>query len=525
MGQYFLYLRKSRADVEAEKQGEGETLARHERTLLELAKQKHLNIGAVYKEIVSGETIAARPVMQQVLIEVENKMWDGCLVMEVERLARGDSIDQGIIAQTFKLSETKIITPTKTYDPNNEFDEEYFEFGLFMSRREYKTINRRLQQGRLASIKEGKYVGNKTPYGYTRKKLEKGYTLAIVEDEAAVVKMIYNWFVYGLGHTDDSGKSDTEIAGTTTIAKELNRLGIPARICDRWTAETIRGILNNPVYYGYLRWNERKEVKKIVDGQIKRTRPRNKDSELYAGLHPAIISKELADMVQAKRPNSARIRKDYELHNPLAGIIKCSVCNRTMIRRPYYNKKKEKQRDTLICKTIHCKNISSYLDVVENKLLYFLDEWLDGYKVIFDNNSTQNTQEIINSKKKNIDAIDKKLDELNKQLDKVHDMLEQGVYSVEKFLERSKAIEEKTEALKASRSCLSESIQKELEYEKARKELIPTVENVLATYNLVDTPAAKNALLKTILQKVVYTKDKKGIENFNLNIYPKIPIK
>ena len=36
--------------------------------------------------------------------------------------------------------------------------EEYFEFGLFMSRREYNTIKRRLQRGRLASVREGKYV-------------------------------------------------------------------------------------------------------------------------------------------------------------------------------------------------------------------------------------------------------------------------------------------------------------------------------------------------------------------------------
>lgn len=70
-------------------------------------------------------------------------------VMEVERLARGDTIDQGIVAQTFKYSNTKIITPMKIYDPNNEYDEEYFEFGLFMPRREYKTTNRRLQRGRI----------------------------------------------------------------------------------------------------------------------------------------------------------------------------------------------------------------------------------------------------------------------------------------------------------------------------------------------------------------------------------------
>jgi hypothetical protein len=142
MEQYLIYLRKSRSDLEAEAHGEGETLSRHEHTLLELAKRQHLNVTDIYREVVSGDTIAARPMMQRVLSEVEQGVWSGVLVMEVERLARGDTIDQGIIAQTFKFSGTKIITPIKTYDPDNEFDEEYFEFGLFMSHHTVRTRTR-----------------------------------------------------------------------------------------------------------------------------------------------------------------------------------------------------------------------------------------------------------------------------------------------------------------------------------------------------------------------------------------------
>ncbi len=114
---YLIYLRKSRMDMEAEARGEGETLARHRTTLLALARRMGLEIGGIYEEIVSGETIAARPQMQRLLSEVEAGQWEGVLVMEVERLARGDSIDQGIVAQAFKYSGTKIITPAKTYDP------------------------------------------------------------------------------------------------------------------------------------------------------------------------------------------------------------------------------------------------------------------------------------------------------------------------------------------------------------------------------------------------------------------------
>jgi DNA invertase Pin-like site-specific DNA recombinase len=70
--EYAIYLRKSRADLEAEAHGEGDTLARHEHILMELAKSRALPIGAIYREIVSGERIANRPVMQQLLSEVED---------------------------------------------------------------------------------------------------------------------------------------------------------------------------------------------------------------------------------------------------------------------------------------------------------------------------------------------------------------------------------------------------------------------------------------------------------------------
>ena len=79
---YCIYLRKSRADSEAEMRGEGETLARHEKALTAFAKQSGLDVVAIYREIISGETIAARPQMQQLLSEVSEGLWDGVIVMD-----------------------------------------------------------------------------------------------------------------------------------------------------------------------------------------------------------------------------------------------------------------------------------------------------------------------------------------------------------------------------------------------------------------------------------------------------------
>ena len=68
-----IYLRKSRADEELEKKEDVDTLARHRSTLLEVAKKQDLNVTEIKEEVVSGDSIAKRPKMIQLLEEVENK--------------------------------------------------------------------------------------------------------------------------------------------------------------------------------------------------------------------------------------------------------------------------------------------------------------------------------------------------------------------------------------------------------------------------------------------------------------------
>ena len=305
-GQYSLYLRKSRADLEAEERGEGETLARHEKMLIELARRYGFSIGKIYREIVSGESIEARPVVQELLKDVESGRWKGVLVVEVERLARGDTMDQGRVAKSFKFSNTKIITPIKIYDPNDEFDEEYFEFGLFMSRREYKTINRRLQRGRVSSVKEGKYVGSVAPFGYDRVKLvkDKGYTLA-KNDEAPVVEKMFQIYAYN------------EIA-INEVVRRLNLAGFKPRKAKEWTISAVKDILSNPIYIGKIRWDSRKTVKEYRNGKIVNTRPRNENYTLCDGLHEPIIDMETWNIVQEKRSkHTPAVIHNKVVQNPL----------------------------------------------------------------------------------------------------------------------------------------------------------------------------------------------------------------
>ncbi|GIP08801.1 serine recombinase [Paenibacillus macerans] len=526
--EFCIYLRKSRADIEAEARGEGETFIRHLRNLLDLALRQKIYVAEIYKELVSGETIEARPVIQHVISEVEDGKWQGVLVMEIERLARGDTIDQGTIAQTFKYSGTKIITPTKTYDPNNEFDEEYFEFGLYMSRREYKTINRRQQRGRMDSAKEGKYTGNISPFGYKRVKLEKtkGYTLEIVPEEARIVRLIYEW--YTKGEPDQDGVYHR--LGTALIARKLNDLGIPSAKGGVWTVPTVRDILRNPVYNGKIKFKSRPLIKKKQNGKIIKSRPRAKkeDMILVDGLHPAIVDEttwNLAQEIMSKNPRKP-VSVRSKISNPLAGLVVCGVCGRKMIRRPHKGRP-----DTLMCQLPSCGNVSSFLDLVEQRILAGLKEWLKNYKAEWDKNVPVNNDaknKVMELKIESKINQEKKLAELEQQLENAFDLVEQKVYDVDTFRIRSQQLKSKINDCKEALSKIEQEIALEKERTTARVRVIPQVEHVLDAYYKTDDPEIKNELLKSVLETSIYLKTKKArwngsLDDFKVTLFPKLP--
>ena len=512
---YAIYLRKSREDIESEKYGEGETLARHEKILTTLAEKRKLTIGKIYREVVSGETISERKEMQKLLKDVEDEKWTGVLVVEVERLARGDTADQGQVSKAFKYSHTKIITPVKIYDPDNEFDEEYFEFGLFMSRREYKTINRRLQRGRELSASEGKFVGNIAPFGYDRVKLKdsKGYSLSINSEEAPIVKEIFRLYTFE-GNTINS------------VTKQLNDMNLKPRISNEWTISSVKDIIANPTYIGKIVWNRRKQKKKTQNGHFIISRPRNQDYLIFDGLHEPIIDNKTWYLVQEKRKqNTPKIKHSNMLQNPLVGLVFCEKCGKPMQRRPYA---KADRPDILICSNLKCDNISSKLYIVENKIIEALKIWLENYKVnyeIKDDSSTDNNKIL----EQCILLTQKELEKENTKLDKIYDFFENGVYNKDEFINRSKSIKENIESLENKLKEYTELLNKNTEIQQPKETIIPKLKNVIDLYYKLESAEDKNILLKSILAKVIYLKAEKSIKknsdptNFELHIYPKIP--
>lgn len=485
-----IYLRKSRADQEVESHSDVDVLARHEEELRRNAARLGRTVTQVYREVASGDTITARPMMQRLLYEVEAGMWEAVHVVETSRLARGDTIDQGIVVRAFSLSHTLIITPQKIMDPNDEFDQDFFEFDLFMSRREYKMITRRMQRGRMASVREGKWPGNKAPFGYDREKIsgEKGWSLT-PNGDAPVVRDIYGWFT-------------REGLGVSRIVRRLNEAGVLSPTGRDWTPCVVRGILSNPAYAGMVRWGYRAGVKTVDHGEVIRSRPRSRDYQVFPGRHEALVSREIYDAAQAKLANgkSRPGPKQMETKNPLGGLVYCARCGRAMVRRPYGNG----YPDGLICPYTSCDTVGSNLPVVEENILEGLRAWLLQLDAGIRPEDTSEAAEAAQVEK-NIQAVKKELDDLHMQLTRIYDLTEQGVYTSEDFLSRSRSNAERRKAAEERLVSLGERLRQLQATITAREHLAPVIRHVLDTYADA-SPAEKNALLKSVLRRVTYSK-------------------
>ena len=507
---YCIYLRKSRKDQELESLGELETLQRHYDALIKISKEKNLNIVKVYKEVVSGESIDARPEMQKLLEDVSNGIYKGVLVMEVERLARGNTIDQGIVAEAFKLYNTKIITPAKTYDPSNEFDEEYFEFGLFMARREYKVINRRIQRGRLASVSEGKYIASTAPYGYDKEKIKlgKGYTLKINEEQSKIVQLIYELYIQGLSLNAIANKLDT-------MCKPLNS--------KNWSRSTIKDILTNPIYIGKIRWGYKKENKSYENGKIKKTRIANNDYKLIDGLHPPIIEENTFYEVQKIFKNNYKppVCSNKELKNPFTNLVFCNECGARLTR---VSSNTKANYYSLKCPTKNCKTVPIPIYLLEQHLIPILKSWVEDESLIF--KQKENLKDNLSTIHSSLMLINKEIEKVEKQIENIHNLLEQGIYSIDTFMARNKKLKTELEELSSKQFKLIEEENKINNMEITKKEFIPKVQNLINLYGTIEDASLKHKLLSEVIYKIIYQRDTRTKKNqrdlaiFNITVYP-----
>ena len=509
---YAIHLRKSRADLEAEARGEGESLARHRARLLAFAERAGLPIVAEYSEIISGDRLSDRPEMQRLLADVANGKYDGVLTVEVSRLTRGDLMDQGRIMNTFKYSGTKIITPEHTYDLSEDWDEDVLQSDLMMARREYKYIKRRMQRGRQASASEGLWQG-RVPYGYRKIKVRpgKGYTLEPDPDQAPVVRMIFDMYA-------------REKIGCSTIAQRLNALGLRTNTDHLWTNSSVMCISKNPVYAGYVMWGKRTSVTRMdANGTLSTSRVVNAAPILAPGKHPPLVDQATFDAAQNVRASHdlTRCHSSAPVRNPLAGLVYCAICGKAMVRKDNGNSRGSKY-DMLKCPTPGCLTTATALSIVEKSILSVLDDFVLSA-------SSSPAAPVPDHRAAQLAAAQATIDRLQQQRKRIYAAYEESVYDSAAFVARRAEKDQEIRAAKEALEALQTSV--EPTDEEVMRANLPLIISVLEAYDTTAAPLERNKLLKSVFSRIEYTKTRRCFRNENpatalsLHCYPRRHIK
>lgn len=524
-----LYSRKSRKDIEAEKEAAAQgrpydTLEKHRIALLEMAKKHKLHVVDLFEELVSGEFISERPKMIKALEMLRSGeiKWVG--VMDEDRLGRGDKIDQGRIERAFKESNAYIVTPYKIVDLQDEADELYMDYKGMGARYEYKQSKRRLQDGRKRSASRGNYIWTYAPFGYIKGidfKTNYPHLIEQYEKNASempnlklyphpehhqIVRNIFKWFVEGEKMED--------------ILNRLSSETVFPMKGESYNYKNVHRMLKNRVYTGVYVSGKKKYIK-LEDGSYKIIAVPKQDWTVTKDTHIPLCSEEDFEKAQKRinESNNARNKHNTIFRNPLASLIRCHYCGNAMAYTINYSKPRNKHRIT--CPILNCKANNSIAYIyVEEQLLKQIKEFYA--EVIADPNLISTTKrDVLNELESKADSLQKKISKAKKQLENAHDYLEQEIYSLETFLERQSTISKKIEELTLQFDTVNEELTNEKMRNSKKDNFIPRLKTVVETFEFLESPKDKNDLLKEIIESIHYDKPGRGTvrnPHFNLDI-------
>lgn len=495
-----MYLRKSRTDDPA--LSVEEVLSKHEQMLDDWTLRNIPDAGRTipegnrYREVVSGETIESRPRVQELLRRIESPRVKAVLIVEPQRLSRGDLEDIGRLVKLLRYSNTIVITLQYTYDLRDERDRDMFERELKRGNEFLEYQKRIMNNGRLLSVQNGNFIGQKPPYGYRKIVIKDGkrkcHTLEPDPETAPIVKMVFELYASG--------------ASANQIAKTLRNMGISTADGGRWVTSSVKQMLTNDHYIGMVHWNKRKTVKVVEDGEVIATRPRSSDFLVYPGKHPPIIDKELWDAVQAIKGKLPPVKDRAKNANPFAGLVFCQ-CGARMSRRQYMRDGIERCAPRLLCDNqTECGTASCTLSEFTESVIEAMEKAIADFDLKLETapEADMALQEQV------VAQLEKRLDELNRL-----ELAQWDKYTQERMPKHifdqlnDRLIQERNSVLSELQAAKAEVPQK-IDYAQKRETFAATVKT------LQDPDASikeKNLLLKQCIEKIVYNRKKKQSDN------------
>lgn len=456
--------------------------------LKDFAHKNGIIISKIFYELgVSGRKAEKRPEFQKMIAMAKSSDHpvDAILVWKFSRFARNQ--EESIVYKSLlkKKHNVDVISVSEPLvdGPFGSLIERIIEW---MDEYYSVRLSGEVTRGMTEKAKRGGYQA-RPPLGY--RIAERGKPPVIVEEEAEIIRIIFQKYALeGMGMFD--------------IARYLNLCGFKTSHGKEFERRSVEYILENPTYCGMIRWNR-------TVNETNEIRP--KDEWIIAdGQQSAIISKELFDKAAARRnmeykPKGSRPSSTYR--HWLSGLVKCPVCGRTMISKKIVNGKRT------YCYFV-CYGYSKGKCLAKNSIssLKLAPAVLQSLKDVL-NNQQLSFRYIQPEPETAPDLSDILLDQLKRideKLDRIKEAYRNGVDTLEEYKENKALVQNEKQLLEKQ---LAELPAQDSESDQAESALLDRVKNV---YEIVNSESVddvtKNEILKSIIEKIVYNKEKDTLE-------------
>lgn len=402
-----------------------------------------------------------RPNFSKMMDRIKQGDINVLLVYRLDRLTRS-VIDLYDILKTLDSYNCMFKSATEVYDTTNAMGRLFITLVAAIAQWERENLAERVRLGMEKKTKMGKWKGGSPPYGY--KIVNK--SLIINEEESPVVKKIFDM---------------SKRLGFYTIAKQLTEIGYPTRKGSSWHVDTVRDIANNPVYAGYLTFNDTgKPSKKVL-----------KELKLYEGSHERIIPREdfweLQSLLEKRKTGGGK-RETSNYY--FSSLLKCGRCGHSMSGH------KSAGRKTYRCSGKKAgKNCTSHIILEENlvKKVFGIFDDLVG--------SIYGSTNVSDYSADKVNEIETELKALDKLLKKQKTMYENDIIDIDELISVTSTLREKEKALSSELRNIKQS------YKNNKNEIEHLTENIESLWAYANEYERKEMMNTIFSQLVIDTQE------------------
>ena len=481
--------------VSTEKEAQIDSLEKQIEFFNEFTKKNGYELYKLYAdEGISGKQIKHRKQFQQMMIDAKAKKFDKVVVKDVSRFAR-NTVD---LLQSVR--ELKSYGVQVDFLNNGEVMEGGSEFILTilgaMAQQESANMSKRVKFGKDITAKKGR-VPNLV-FGYDKIPDER-YTLKINEEEAKIVKEIFESYVY-------------KGIGTTKIAWNLNDRGIRTKKTkSKWVQTSIVRMLKNPIYTGRVT-NKKSEVTDFITG----TRKELPEEEWIVVERPEmrIISDELFNRAQElleQRSNEFKLNNKREkTEYVFSTLIYCKHCGYSFrrIKRKYTADGPEYIR--WVCSgrnsmgVNHCPNTTvideeELLNAIKIYLKSIIKNKKDFMKAV--EKEFEKITKLRENNERSEESLLKEIEKVTVKKQKYMEMFQNEIINIQELKKYTNPLNEDIARLERELKLITSEIKEKDVLEKELNKTIKTVDDILNNQTIT------NAMLKTIIDVIEVDSD------------------